>query len=81
MLLGFTVEPHAWLDDPELTGSTVIAGYALAPAVADGRITPRPVRLSAMPNHLADYSAEVAVVSAVLWSSRIKTWTSQSSTM
>jgi acyl-CoA hydrolase len=65
VLLGFTVEPHAWLDDPVLTGSTVISGYALAPAVAAGRITPLPVRLSAMPNYLDERPADVAVVAAV----------------
>ena len=30
VLLGLTVERHAWLDDPDLRGIAVMPGYALA---------------------------------------------------
>jgi hypothetical protein len=49
LLLGWTLERHPWLDDPVLRGATVLAGYGLAGPVADGRLTPLPVRLSAVP--------------------------------
>jgi hypothetical protein len=41
VLLGLTVERHAWLDDPNLRGTAVLPGYALARAVADGADTAR----------------------------------------
>lgn len=48
VVLGWTVERHPWLDAPDLRARTVLAGYGLAAAVADGRVTPLPVRLSAV---------------------------------
>ena len=65
VLLGLTVERHPWLDDPELRGVTVLAGYALTRAVADGRLTPLGVRLSAVPSLLAERPPDVGVIAAV----------------
>ena len=65
MLLGLTVERHAWLDDPDLRGIAVMPGYALAAAVADGRLTPLAVRLTAMPSLLAERPPDVGVIAAV----------------
>jgi acyl-CoA hydrolase len=65
VLLGLTVERHAWLDDPDLRGTAVLPGYALARAVADGRLTPLAVRLTAMPSLLAERPSDVGVIAAV----------------
>jgi acyl-CoA hydrolase len=65
VLLGLTVERHAWLDDPELRGTTVLPGYALARAVADGRLRPLAMRLTAVPSLLAERPPDVGVIAAV----------------
>jgi acyl-CoA hydrolase len=65
VFLGLTIERHAWLDDPGLRGVTVLAGYALARAVADGRITALGARLSAISSMLAERAPEVGVISVV----------------
>jgi citrate lyase alpha subunit len=65
VLLGLTVERHPWLDDPDLRGTAVLAGYALTRAVADGRLTPVGVRLSSMPSLLAERPPAVGVIAAV----------------
>jgi acyl-CoA hydrolase len=65
VLLGLTIERHRWLDDPALRGVTVLAGYALARAVADGRLTPLAVRLSAVPSLLTEQPPAVGVVPVV----------------
>ena len=65
VFMGLTVERHPWLDDPELEGATVIAGYALARIVATGRLTPLGVRLSAVPSILAEHPPAVAVIAGV----------------
>jgi acyl-CoA hydrolase len=65
LLLGWTLERHPWLDDPDLFGSTVLAGYALADSVADGRLTPLPIRLSAVPALLRSRPPDVGVIAAV----------------
>jgi acyl-CoA hydrolase len=65
VFMGLTVERHPWLDDPELDGATVIAGYALARIVATGRLTPLGVRLSAVPSILAEHPPAVAVIAGV----------------
>jgi acyl-CoA hydrolase len=63
VLLGWTPEDRAWLVSPELRGRTVLAGYALGRAVADGRLEYVPARLSAMPRLLAGaLRPDVAVV-------------------
>jgi acyl-CoA hydrolase len=63
--LGWTLERHAWIDDPAFTARTVLAGYGLARAVNDGRIDALPVRLSAVPSMIASDPADVAVVSGL----------------
>jgi len=65
LLLGWTLERHPWLDDPSLHGRTVLAGYGLASAVADGRLTPLPVRLSAVPSLLRERPPDIGVIAAV----------------
>ena len=65
VLLGWTLERHAWLAEPDVTGRTVLAGYGLSAAVIDGRITPLPVRLSAVPKLLRDDPPTVGVVAGV----------------
>lgn len=63
--LGWTIEQHPWLDDTTVTMRTVLAGYGLSRAVNDGRITPLPVRLSAVPSRIEAHRPDVAVVTAV----------------
>jgi acyl-CoA hydrolase len=66
VLMGWTLEDRAWLSSPSLHGRTVLAGYALAAAVADGRLAYLPVRLSALPRLVSDVlGPEVAVVTGV----------------
>lgn len=65
VMLGWTVERHPWVDDPEFRGSTVLAGYGLGRAVNDGRVTPLPVRLSAVAPMLAADPPDIGVVAAV----------------
>jgi acyl-CoA hydrolase len=65
VLLGWTPEARAWLSSPSLRGRTVIAGYALAGAVAEGRLRYLPVRLSAVPRLLGNLRPDVAVVTGV----------------
>lgn len=66
LLMGWTPEDRPWLAEPGLRGWTVMAGYALAPAIGDGRISYLPVRLSAVPRLLHDsFVPDVAVVTAV----------------
>jgi acyl-CoA hydrolase len=65
VLLGLTTERHAWLDDPALRGTTMLPGYALARAVADGRLTPIAARLTAVPSLLAERPPDVGVIAVV----------------
>lgn len=63
--LGWTIEPHPWLDDPGLAISTVLAGYGLSRAVNAGRVTALAVRLSAVPSRIEGDPPDVAVVTGV----------------
>ena len=63
--LGWTIERLPWIDDPAFTARTVLAGYALSWAVNDGRVTPLPVRLSAVPALIESNPPDIAVVSGV----------------
>ena len=65
VVLGWTLEAHPWLDDPNLSGVTYLGGYGLAGAIADGRITPLPVRLSAVPTILESEPPDVGVIAVV----------------
>jgi acyl-CoA hydrolase len=65
VLLGWTIERHAWIDDLEFRGSTVLAGYGLGRAVNEGRVTPLPVRLSAVAPMLIADPPEIGVIAAV----------------
>ncbi|MEO6651347.1 MAG: hypothetical protein ABIP17_01655, partial [Ilumatobacteraceae bacterium] len=61
VLLGWTTERNPWLDDTSLRISTVLAGYGLATGVAEGTITPLPVRLSAVPARLRSRPPDIGV--------------------
>src|SRR6266540_3892221 len=63
--LGWTVGRHRWIDDPAFNGRTVLAGYGLAGAVSDGRVTPLPVRLSAVAALLEANPPDLAIVSGI----------------
>jgi acyl-CoA hydrolase len=65
VLMGWTPERRNWLSSPAVRGRTVMAGYAVAEAVAAGRLSYLPVRLSAVPRLLADLRPDVAVVTGV----------------
>lgn len=65
LLLGWTLERHEWLDDPDLRGRAVLAGYGLAEPVRDGRLIPLPTRLSAVPSLLRERRPDVGVIAAV----------------
>ncbi len=65
LLLGWTPEDRPWLADPHLRGRTVMAGYALAPAVADGRLRYVPVRLSAILRLVGQVQPDVVVVAGI----------------
>lgn len=65
VLLGWTLERHPWLADPGVRGRTVLAGYGVADAVADGRIVALPIRLSAVPTLLRREPPAVGVVAGV----------------
>lgn len=65
VLLGWTLERHAWLDEATLRGSTVLAGYGLAQSVRQGRLTPLPVRLSAVPSLLRERPPDIGVIPAI----------------
>ena len=59
------VEQPSWVDERELRETTFVAGYGLSRAVADRRIDPLPVRLSAIPSVLANRPPDVAIVTGV----------------
>ncbi len=65
VLMGWTPERRGWLAAPTVRGRTVMAGYAVAEAVAAGRLAYLPVRLSTVPRLLADRRPDVAVVTGV----------------
>ncbi len=63
--LGWTIERHPWIDEPSFCARTVLAGYGLGRAVNEGRITPLPVRLSAVPSMIEEHPPDVAVVTGI----------------
>lgn len=65
VLLGWTIERHHWVDDPDFRGSTVLAGYGLGRAVNEGRVTPLPVRLSAVAPMLIADPPDIGVIAVV----------------
>jgi acyl-CoA hydrolase len=65
VLMGWTPERRSWLASSTVRGRTVMAGYAVAEAVAAGRLAYLPVRLSAVPRLVADLRPDVAVVTGV----------------
>ena len=65
VFLGWTLEEHAWLSSPTLSGRTYMAGYALLKAVKAGRLTPVPVRLSAIPSFVEFLTPDVVVVAGI----------------
>ena len=63
--LGWTLEHHDWLDDPNMCGRALIAGYALRRPVAQRRLTSLAVRLSAVASLIAADPPDVAIVAGV----------------
>jgi acyl-CoA hydrolase len=65
VLMGWTPERRDWLSSPGVRGRTVMAGYAVAAAVAAGRLAYLPLRLSAVPRLIDDVGPDLAVVTGV----------------
>jgi hypothetical protein len=65
VFLGWTPEERPWLAEDQIRGRTIMAGYALSGAVAQGRIKYLPVRLSAVPTLIESHPPAVAVVAGV----------------
>jgi acyl-CoA hydrolase len=65
VLLGWTPDDRPWLASASLRGRTIMAGYGLAGAVADGRLGYLPVRLSAVPRLVEELRPDVAVVAGI----------------
>jgi len=63
--LGWTIDQPEWIDAAPFEVRTVLAGYGLARAVNDGRVTALTVRLSAVPSMIEEYPPDVAVVTGV----------------
>ncbi len=64
VLLGWTPHLRPWIDR-SLHGSTVMAGYALADAVADDTLAYLPTRLSGVPRLVEQLRPDVVVVPAI----------------
>jgi acyl CoA:acetate/3-ketoacid CoA transferase beta subunit len=64
-VLGWMPVHPDWLDDPQLTGWSVFAGFEATGAVADGRITPLPIRLGGVATFLEEQPPDVAVLAGV----------------
>jgi acyl-CoA hydrolase len=63
--LGWTIDRHQWIDNASFEVRTVLAGYGLARAVNDGRVTALTVRLSAVPSMIEEHPPDVAVITGV----------------
>jgi acyl-CoA hydrolase len=63
--LGWTLQPRPWLASADLRGVALMAGYALAPAINEGRLRYLPVRLSAVPALMASWRPDVTLVRGV----------------
>jgi acyl-CoA hydrolase len=65
VIVGWTLDSAPWMSSPSLRGRTTMAGYAFSGAVADGRLTPLSIRLSAVPIFLAREAPDVCVVGGI----------------
>jgi acyl-CoA hydrolase len=65
VIVGWTLEDLPWLASPSVRGRTTMAGYAVGGAVADGRLVPVSVRLSAIPMFIAHAQPDVCVVGGI----------------
>ena len=65
VVLGWTPERLDWIDDPDFRATTVLAGYGLGRAVADGRVTALPVRLGSVASMWEQDPPGIAVVPGV----------------
>jgi 4-hydroxybutyrate CoA-transferase len=63
--IGWTVERMDWVNEPTFRATTMLAGYGLNKAVAEGRIMTPPIRLSAVAFRIRSNPPDVAVVSGV----------------
>jgi acyl-CoA hydrolase len=65
VVLGWTPERLDWIDDPDFRATTLLAGYGLGRAVAEGRVTPLPVRLGSVASMWERDPPDIAVVPGV----------------
>lgn len=65
VMLGWMPGRMAWVDELNVGASTTMAGYGLASAIAAGRITALPVRLSAVPSMLQLSPPAAGVVTGI----------------
>jgi acyl-CoA hydrolase len=65
LTVGWMLERLAWLDDPALRARTIMAGYALANATKEGRITVLPGRLSMVPDRVIADQPDLGVIAAI----------------
>ncbi len=63
--MGWTIERLAWVNRPDFRATTMMAGYALNNAVAEGRIATPPTRLSFVASRIRSNPPDVAVVTGV----------------
>ena len=65
VILGWVLEDLPWLSSPTLRGRTTMAGYALAMAVAAGRLVPMQVRLASIPAMIDHARPDVCIAAGV----------------
>jgi acyl-CoA hydrolase len=65
VVLGWTPERLDWVDDPDFRAMTLLPGYGLGRAVAEGRVTPLPVRLGSVASMWEQDPPDIAVVAGV----------------
>ncbi len=65
IFLGWTIEPHPWLQEPNFKGTTLVAGYALTKPINEGRVTALTMRLSAIGPFIEANPPDIALISGV----------------
>ena len=65
VILGVMFDNHPWMSSPGLRGRATMAGFAARRAVAEGRLTPVSVRLSAIAALITYAEPDVCVVTGV----------------
>ncbi len=65
VILGVMFDNHPWMSSPDLRGRATMAGFAARRAVAEGRLTPVSIRLSAIAALVTRAQPDVCVVTGV----------------